>query len=784
MRPRSATASTRPRSKYILLSSLERRTSLDADDLGRALAWPDAVSDVRQPAAGPSGECVARGADLERQMALRRRVALELYESEKSYVAGLAAVDSLYYTPLYRALESDAIVSRSTLNRMFSNFVDILQLSRELLCRLEERVGDPLAVVGASGRAGARDVAEWDPWTDALGDLLVPIAPFFKMYTLYMQNFASAMQCIADERGANERFASFLQRAEASAAELGGGAELGLAAQLLTVVQRVPRYRLLLHQLLQNTPVWHADHAALQHTYRVVEQTASLINEHVRQQELTLVALALQRRLVGLDEPLVVPGRRLLRYGTLLKTRRKNIQPRHVYLFSDCLLLASAAALGEAAADALGDDVAVAGEHALSLLGGGGGALALTHKLPLAECTVVAYDEPALPLTGLPQSMSMPDLSASVGRAPLQLRHRFDVHSPQCSFSLYASTGAAKHAWITAIREAHAEHIAAMRSLRKSDSPPARRASSSSSTSSSSLSRLSDAEAAPAAGAPPSPVRTPRTAAHAVSALLSPRREARPPLLEHYQAPVWVPDSFSVRCARCVEPFTLWRRKHHCRLCGQVFCAACSAAHVLLPSGVPGMPEVRARVCAACHAAAHETRTPAAPPAALAPPAVLPSTPPTPRGAAHALRPVLGPTPTQAADSLADITNAHTPRPRSKHARRWSIVSVPVPGGDGGTPPCHVHASTSGTLTLQLCEARGDAPGRAAASSAPATPCEEAPALVRAGARSARAPGRPACSPRTSPPRTPPAPARSAAAQWLQTMLVTPPTPRAPVRTP
>lgn len=46
---------------------------------------------------------------------------------------------------------------------------------------------------------------------------------------------------------------------------------------------------------------------------------------------------------------------------------------------------------------------------------------------------------------------------------------------------------------------------------------------------------------------------------------------------EDYRAPVWVPDSRAERCMRCREPFAMWRRRHHCRLCGDVLCYACSA---------------------------------------------------------------------------------------------------------------------------------------------------------------------------------------------------------------
>lgn len=45
---------------------------------------------------------------------------------------------------------------------------------------------------------------------------------------------------------------------------------------------------------------------------------------------------------------------------------------------------------------------------------------------------------------------------------------------------------------------------------------------------------------------------------------------------EDYSAPIWIADDRAAKCMRCGELFALWRRRHHCRLCGDVVCWACS----------------------------------------------------------------------------------------------------------------------------------------------------------------------------------------------------------------
>lgn len=40
---------------------------------------------------------------------------------------------------------------------------------------------------------------------------------------------------------------------------------------------------------------------------------------------------------------------------------------------------------------------------------------------------------------------------------------------------------------------------------------------------------------------------------------------------------LWVDDQYATRCRGCDAPFTLLRRRHHCRHCGQIFCSDCLA---------------------------------------------------------------------------------------------------------------------------------------------------------------------------------------------------------------
>lgn len=60
----------------------------------------------------------------------------------------------------------------------------------------------------------------------------------------------------------------------------------------------------------------------------------------------------------------------------------------------------------------------------------------------------------------------------------------------------------------------------------------------------------------------------------------------------------WVKDSEVVCCRACEKDFSILRRKHHCRSCGDIFCKDCSSRQALIPESQYRNPE---RVCDSCY---------------------------------------------------------------------------------------------------------------------------------------------------------------------------------------
>ncbi|KAK7194410.1 MORN repeat/FYVE zinc finger containing protein [Novymonas esmeraldas] len=95
-----------------------------------------------------------------------------------------------------------------------------------------------------------------------------------------------------------------------------------------------------------------------------------------------------------------------------------------------------------------------------------------------------------------------------------------------------------------------------------------------------------------------------------------------------FTAPVVVEDSVAAECGQCATVFSFFVRRHHCRLCGDVFCDACTQHRATLPAtvtgdsspgaaerGNPGGPTASAasgpqlRVCDACFLRLTQRRT-------------------------------------------------------------------------------------------------------------------------------------------------------------------------------
>lgn len=103
-----------------------------------------------------------------------------------------------------------------------------------------------------------------------IGDIFLYLGPFLKIYSVYARNYQNAIKTASELERKNSVFASFL-RQRLRSPECAGK---GLQAYILAPVQRIPRYKLLLEDLLKHTPTDHPDYSNLQQALNQIESVA------------------------------------------------------------------------------------------------------------------------------------------------------------------------------------------------------------------------------------------------------------------------------------------------------------------------------------------------------------------------------------------------------------------------------------------------------------------------------------------------------------------------------
>ncbi|XP_052802295.1 rho guanine nucleotide exchange factor 39-like isoform X2 [Mya arenaria] len=162
------------------------------------------------------------------------------------------------------------------------------------------------------------------------------LGPFLKLYSMYANNHQQASNTLQENLQKNEKFATFVAEQE-ERPEVNG---LKLGALLITPVQRIPRYKLLLEDLLENTSPEHHDYLHLKEAAKQVGEIALHINEHVRQHENFQKMLLIQNSFDSSAPKILAPGREYLKEGKLNKISRRGgkSQERMFFLFSDLML--------------------------------------------------------------------------------------------------------------------------------------------------------------------------------------------------------------------------------------------------------------------------------------------------------------------------------------------------------------------------------------------------------------------------------------------------------------
>lgn len=242
----------------------------------------------------------------------------EIVSTEKSYLASLHVLLDLYLRPL----SGSRILSDKEISAVFSNIETILLLNTRLLGDLEVHM-------------------KYEAPRQLIGGLFLEFAPYFKMYSNYVKDNETSSRLVAKLLANNKKFSDFCDAASRETRSKG----LTLSSLLIMPIQRIPRYRLLLEQLVRVTPTSYNDYLDLSRASQLLNGIASYINLEVQAQENRNQIRDIDERF-STEEAFLSPGRFFIKGGELAKRSRTSSTMYTFYLFNNLLAYASKKLVG------------------------------------------------------------------------------------------------------------------------------------------------------------------------------------------------------------------------------------------------------------------------------------------------------------------------------------------------------------------------------------------------------------------------------------------------------
>uniref|UniRef100_A0A915ALU3 DH domain-containing protein n=1 Tax=Parascaris univalens TaxID=6257 RepID=A0A915ALU3_PARUN len=257
-------------------------------------------------------------ASLRRHNEIRNMAIRELHDTEKSFVEGLEYLIQKYMRPLRQPLEC-TLIDAGLADKIFYKVPEILIHHQHYLAALRDRL--------ENFQSDTR-----------IGDVLLSHfkkQSMIETYIAFVDNFKFAKQAIAEAR-AKPAFEKYYMRCCRDHRN-----KIDLDSLLISPIQRVPRYELILKQIIKHTSVEHADYENLLLAQKYVHELASTINRQKEESEEMEQRLREIEAIVdGLDD-LVTTGRSFNRYDVVTITSSGGSKQRCLFLMSDQMIVTS-----------------------------------------------------------------------------------------------------------------------------------------------------------------------------------------------------------------------------------------------------------------------------------------------------------------------------------------------------------------------------------------------------------------------------------------------------------
>ncbi|KAJ3433768.1 faciogenital dysplasia protein [Anaeramoeba flamelloides] len=266
-----------------------------------------------------------------KKIGVQLNILAELLATERNYVEGLKTLIDLFVNPLTKLSGTDKeIISKEEIKTIFSDCQVILSFHEILLKDFESCFPNSQSI----------------PKKQTLNQKLNTFAQVFQknlkwmsFYGSYANKYPKSLVQLKKCRK-KKKFRHFIQEAESNER----CHRLRIDDFLVSPLQRVPRYKLLLERLVKKTTKNTQEYKCLKNVYDQICSTAHKINEKKRDAENSFRVYEISEKLVtdgSEDINLFQWYRRLVKEGPLIRVKknRKKNQSFMIFLFNDFLLL-------------------------------------------------------------------------------------------------------------------------------------------------------------------------------------------------------------------------------------------------------------------------------------------------------------------------------------------------------------------------------------------------------------------------------------------------------------
>ncbi|KAK2946918.1 putative RhoGEF domain containing protein [Blattamonas nauphoetae] len=239
----------------------------------------------------------------------------EILSTEKTYVAQLQAFHDVFSEPC-RSRREQLSLSEMDIKSIFSQLTVILSTNLELLKQLQVSIEE-------NGGEG-------------VGKEIASMSVYLRCYTPSINNYTNSQNTIAELQKNNKAFRKFLMECSQDPASL----NFPIESFLILPVQRLPRYKMLIKQLLKNTEMNHQKYSPIKSALTTISNLAEQANNRCFENQKQMGVIDFLNSInEGLQEQkkdvstidgsaIVTPLRRLLqklRVITFTRTRQTDI---------------------------------------------------------------------------------------------------------------------------------------------------------------------------------------------------------------------------------------------------------------------------------------------------------------------------------------------------------------------------------------------------------------------------------------------------------------------------